>query len=159
MTLNFLLSEFSALDATAKSLSHNQFIKSVFRYVAFALVVVTFSISCAKPNNVSAAEAVPAGDPQLIDLVDLRVNGRVQPLGIDDLSPIFSWRMAAQMDVWYQYQTHYRVTVSDEAKQLVWDSGKVESGESHALNYDGEALIPMQRYNWFVPVPCPIDFK
>jgi len=69
----------------------------------------------------------------------LQVDNLDKPLGIDDPAPRFSWQLhdAAQG----AKQTAYRVMVSTRSDLPgtpdVWDSGKVESGQSLNVKYAG----------------------
>ena len=51
-------------------------------------------------------------------------------------------------------QKAYQIIVSTSRKQskgdAVWDSGPVESGESHLVPYEGPALEPLKVYYWKV---------
>ena len=93
------------------------------------------------------ALAERAADAQI---VALRTQGRENPLGIDAEQPAFSWQMRS--DAVGAAQTAYRVTVWDALENVVWDSGVVESGESHEVLYEGEALKPSTTYTWQVAV-------
>jgi len=59
--------------------------------------------------------------------------------------PTFSWQLASAVNG--ERQTAYRVRVND-----VWDSGRVASGASVGVPYDGPALQPGHRYVWTVQV-------
>jgi alpha-L-rhamnosidase len=86
----------------------------------------------------------------------LQVDDLERPLGIDDATPRFSWRMddAARG----ARQTAYRVLVATRAELLtdgkadVWDSGQVTSGQSLNVKYAGPAVKPSTRYWWRVEV-------
>lgn len=87
-------------------------------------------------------------------ITDLTVNYEENPIGIDG-TPLFGWRM--ESDAEGQLQTAYRIAVAESPKQLndqdyVWDSGKIESGISVAVPYDGRVLEPEKRYVWKVSV-------
>lgn len=93
----------------------------------------------------AAATAAPVG---------LRVEGRVDPLGIDALRPVLSWRSDATARDWKQ--AAYRVEVARTAAGLasgkadVWDTGRVASGESVGIAYAGPQLESGRRYFWRV---------
>ena len=86
------------------------------------------------------------------ELITLRVNDEVSPLGLDDATPQFSWKMKS--DVIGQKQNAYRVTVAKDSifSAPVWDSGKVNDGVSLAVEYTGEALTSSTKYFWKVTV-------
>ena len=82
--------------------------------------------------------------------VHLRCESLQNPLGIDALTPHFSWQSDNKEMNWKQ--SAYQVLVSSSAEQLgagradVWDSGKVSSGESVGIAYRGPKLESRKRY-------------
>jgi alpha-L-rhamnosidase len=88
--------------------------------------------------------------------VHLQVDNLNRPLGIDDATPRFSWRLedAARG----ARQTAYRLLVATRPELLadgeadVWDSGKVESGQSLNVKYAGPEVKASTRYWWRVEV-------
>ena len=46
-------------------------------------------------------------------------------------------------------QTAYEIKVTS-GKDLVWDSGRITSGESHLVPYGGPVLQPMEEYSWML---------
>ena len=88
--------------------------------------------------------------------VHLQVDNLDRPLGIDDVTPRFSWQLndAARG----AKQTAYRVMVATRPELLaddkadVWDSGKVTSGQSLNVKYAGPAVKASTRYFWRVEV-------
>lgn len=92
-------------------------------------------------------------DPILIN--HLRVCYLENPIGIDEETPIFSWRMLG--DSRGLAQSAYRIVLSESQEELtqehyLWDSGKVVSSESVGIAYEGEKLAPKSRYYWQVTV-------
>lgn len=91
-----------------------------------------------------------------VSIEKLRVEYRVNPLGIDADAPRFSWIMESEERG--QHQTAYQILVATEPDNLsadkadMWNSGKVESGESVAIAYKGKPLQPSTRYYWTVIV-------
>ncbi|MBQ3373552.1 MAG: family 78 glycoside hydrolase catalytic domain [Oscillospiraceae bacterium] len=109
------------------------------------LLTVLFLIGIGMP--VLRQQAL-AEEPAMIQ--NLKTNGRVNPIGIDESQPEFSWQMAS--DAVGAAQTAYHIVVEDEAGAIVWDSGKVESSVSVGILYEGEALQPAAAYTWSVTV-------
>ena len=78
------------------------------------------------------------------------------PLGIDVLQPRLSWQM--QSDRRGARQSAYRIffapseTSLDNASDLLWDSGKIDSAQSIHIPYNGPPLISGQRVYWKVRV-------
>lgn len=98
----------------------------------------------------SAFSVVQAVD---LSITHLRVNGLQNPVGIDDLSPAFSWIISSGTDRGV-FQIAYEIMLfSDkDCQNAVWNSGKIVSGLSVDRLYDGVALMPSTRYYWKVNV-------
>jgi alpha-L-rhamnosidase len=86
----------------------------------------------------------------------LRTDGRDNPLGLGNPTPRFSWQLRGDARAITQSAWQVRVAASDadlkKGKPLVWDSGKVASGESILRPYAGPALASGTRYAWQVQV-------
>ena len=76
---------------------------------------------------------------------DLRVEGRVAPLGIDEPKPRFAWRLASEVDG--AAQRAYRLTIRAESGDVRWTSGWVETGDCFGIESDAE-LRSRTRYSW-----------
>ncbi|MGI6400813.1 MAG: family 78 glycoside hydrolase catalytic domain [Thermoguttaceae bacterium] len=88
-----------------------------------------------------------------------RVEGRVQPVGVDAANPRLSWLSFSQDEsLRNRSQSAYQVIVSSSLSKLnndegdLWDSGKVESDASNFVPYDGAPLQSMTRYFWKVRI-------
>ena len=112
------------------------------RWIAFAAA----AFPCAPAQSAAAAPQV-AG---------LEVDATADPLGIDDATPRFSWRL--ETDERGAAQASYRVVVASTAARAaagqgdVWDSGEVASAEPFARDYTGPALASRTRYHWSVRI-------
>ncbi|MCP4612881.1 MAG: family 78 glycoside hydrolase catalytic domain [Planctomycetes bacterium] len=91
-----------------------------------------------------------------VKVSELRCEYRVNPLGIDVVKPRLSWIMeSAQRG---QVQSAYQILAADSEEKLrlnqgeLWDSGKVESGQSNQVVYEGEPLESRMRCYWKVRV-------
>lgn len=88
-------------------------------------------------------------------VLNLMVNYRRNPLGMDDLIPRLSWQIQAQtrgfIQSAYQIQAGYDPSFEAEA-ELVWDTGKVVSDSSVHIEYRGQTLLPRTRYFFRVRV-------
>jgi alpha-L-rhamnosidase len=86
----------------------------------------------------------------------LLVNGVANPLAVDRSTIRFTWRSVAGGRG--ERQTAYQILVSssrtnlDATKGDVWDSGKVASDRSAAVEYNGRALPSAARFWWKVRV-------
>lgn len=93
---------------------------------------------------------------QGIRVVELQCEMLTDPEGIDVTEPRLSWQI--QSDARQTQQTAYQITVASTAAKLqanqpdLWDSGKVESGESVHLRYNGKRLENRQDAYWKVTV-------
>ena len=85
-------------------------------------------------------------------LKNLRVEYQKTPIGIDITQPQFSWQMEAPEGEIGYMQTAWQIVVSDERRNEVWNSGKMESGVSVAIPYNGKPLAPTTRYSWHLTV-------
>src|ERR687890_2708745 len=94
--------------------------------------------------------------PSKLRPVGLKCEYRLNPLGIDERIPRLSW--ALESEGRGQVQSAYRVLVArseeelEAEESLLWDSGRVESGRSVGVEYDGEALRSGSRCVWKVRV-------
>jgi alpha-L-rhamnosidase len=94
--------------------------------------------------------------PSELRPVGLRCEYRINPLGIDERVPRFSWVLEAEGRG--QAQSAYRILVGRSEKDLeweenlLWDSGRVESGRSVGVEYGGEVLRSGSRCLWKVRV-------
>jgi alpha-L-rhamnosidase len=90
---------------------------------------------------------------QELQVVKLRCEYQLNPLGIDVPNPRLSWQIqSAARNV---MQSAYRIQVSiqdDDFVNIVWDSGKVVSEQSLHVPYDGELLQVKTRYYFRVKI-------
>jgi len=102
-----------------------------------------------------AVHSRPAA-PASLTPVDLTVEYRIDPLGVDTPRPRLGWALESPARA--QLQSAYQVLVAETAEQLaagrsdLWDSGKVESPESVSVVYAGRRLRSGQRCFWKVRV-------
>lgn len=91
-------------------------------------------------------------EPETGGVTDLTVNYMQNPIGVEQ-NLLFGWRMADVGE--NQQQTAYRIIVAASEEQLaaeeyVWDSGRMASGISVAVPYQGSRLEAGTRYVWRV---------
>ncbi len=118
-----------------------------YRKLLVLLLVTTLSL---------LFSGVAAAPPSVLQVLALRTEYKENPLGIDAARPRLSWQIAsAARGV---MQSAYQVRVAADVQQLrtvrglLWDSGKVESGESTQRPYEGPELKSGQRYFWQVRI-------
>lgn len=91
---------------------------------------------------------------QELTVYDLTCEHRTNPLGIDALQPRLSWKIKSTGN--NVMQTAYSIRVSTDQRfsvsGIVWSTGRVASGESVLVPYQGKDLKPGQRYYWQVMV-------
>ncbi|OQP56910.1 alpha-L-rhamnosidase [Niastella vici] len=83
---------------------------------------------------------------QDVRIVNLKTEYTTTPLGIDIEKPRFSWQMQAEKGGCSQ--TAWQIIITDERRQIVWNSGKNNSDISLNIKYTGARLQPRTRYNW-----------
>ena len=91
-----------------------------------------------------------------VNVVNLKCEYKVNPLGIDIEKPRFSWIIeSAQRGV---NQSAFQILVSSDLKKLdenmpdLWDSQKVSSDKSIQIQYAGNPLQSNQKYFWKVKI-------
>ena len=123
------------------------------RPVTRVLVVALLAVSFVAPP---ISDASPQASPGPLRVEHLRVEYRENPLGIDVRAPRLSWQIRADTRNVVQQAWHVRVARTEadlrNGRALVWDSGRVESGESIHRVYAGPPLVSAQRYFWQVQV-------
>jgi len=105
--------------------------------------ILVFSITLEAPGKPSA----PAG---------LLANGVSNPLAIDRDATRFTWMSKAggrgERQTAYQILVASSFTVPSAGKADWWDSGKVDSDESAAVEYKGKTLPSARRFWWKVRI-------
>jgi alpha-L-rhamnosidase len=118
--------------------------------------LLTLALLLVVPCVIGAGSPVLAKKKVDTKMEDLRVEYRNNPLGIDVEKPRFSWEMTSKTRG--QKQTAYQLLVATSPEKLtsksadIWNSGKVESDDSIAVEYDGKDFKPSTRYYWTVIV-------
>ncbi|WP_270739381.1 family 78 glycoside hydrolase catalytic domain [Massilioclostridium coli] len=112
--------------------------------------IVAVVTATALLGSMLAATNVFATSTERLELVNLKTDGLVQPLGIDDAQPEFSWQMDS--NIIGVNQQSYQVIVKDNNNNVVWDSGVVKDSTSTFIQYEGTELQPKTQYTWTVTV-------
>jgi len=88
--------------------------------------------------------------------VKLECESLITPLGMDAKQPVLSWKLqdasAGARQTAYEIQVASSSSLLAAGKPDVWDSKRVESGDSIGVRYEGPALNPSKRYFWRVLV-------
>ncbi|QMV42848.1 alpha-L-rhamnosidase [Cohnella cholangitidis] len=91
-----------------------------------------------------------------LKIVGCKTEYAINPLGLSTLAPRLFWRIETEEQA--VRQTAYQILVASSLQQLddeaadMWDSGKVASGESIQIVYEGEPLEQEGLYYWKVRV-------
>lgn len=108
----------------------------------------------AGPWGTGVASPDPAvGSP--FSVASATTERRLDPLGLDVARPRFGWKLAGPGG---QAQGGYQVIVASSNAAAangtgdVWDSGRVASGQSVDVTYNGPALASQTRYYWRVRI-------
>ncbi|MDD3504338.1 MAG: family 78 glycoside hydrolase catalytic domain [Eubacteriales bacterium] len=88
----------------------------------------------------------------MLQLIDLRTEYTKNPLGLDVDKPRFSWILQSEAN--NTVQSSYRIIIKELRTdgRIVWDSGLIADDQSIHVEYSGEALKPMTRYEITVQV-------
>jgi alpha-L-rhamnosidase len=81
---------------------------------------------------------------------DLRVEYRANPVDVGATAPRFSWKLESPGRGIRQDSYAIEVAQDGEFGSLLWQSGRVQSQESHLLRYGGAPLESSVRYFWRV---------
>jgi alpha-L-rhamnosidase len=91
---------------------------------------------------------------QELSFKDLTVDHKVNPIGISNHHPRFSWKIKSTG--YNIIQTAYMIRVSMDDKflssKILWQSGKIQSEESVLLPYNGPDLKSAQKCFWQVKI-------
>jgi alpha-L-rhamnosidase len=105
------------------------------------------------PAGLTMVTGCSSGKPHLYDL---RCENLRDPLGIDNISPRFSWKIrssrnGARQNA-YQIIAASEYSLLDETNADLWNSGRVESGSSVMVPYTGNTLDQGSLAFWKVRV-------
>lgn len=99
----------------------------------------------AEPEGWRGAAPAPVADQPFGLMCELLANPEATT--ILDSAPEFSWIVGSEEA--NDFQTGYRLRITADGEP-VWDSGRVESGRSVAVEYGGEPLAAGRAYAWQV---------
>ena len=84
----------------------------------------------------------------MAQITDLLTEYKKDPLGMDEFSPRFSYRITGDC----RKQVRRQIRVWKEDGECVWDSSFVESDDTSQIPYLGKTLEKFTRYYWSVAV-------
>lgn len=91
-----------------------------------------------------------------IEVLNLKCEQHINPLGVDKFTPRFSWMV--ESDQRGERQVAYQLLVASSLDKLncedadMWNSGEVESDQSLNVTYRGDALKSRTKYFWKVRI-------
>lgn len=117
-------------------------------------IVLYFSLSCIIMLTMAACAGKGKIRPGTLTCEYME-----NPAVVDEISPRLSWiNEIVADDVRGESQRAYRICVASSEENLlngsndIWDSGKIQSSESHLIPYEGTALASGKDYWWRVMV-------
>jgi alpha-L-rhamnosidase len=123
------------------------------QHVLFPLAVMSLAACVLALGLPAASHAAESGG---LKVERLRCEYLASPLGIDETTPRLTWIVTSGQRS--QRQTAYRILVAGNTEELangngtLWDSGRVESGETVNVPYAGKPLLSRQQCCWKVMV-------
>ena len=106
--------------------------------------------------TVSLSAGLPLSAASHVDVVKMRTENRVNPLGIGTSTPRFSWQITS--DRKGVVQTSYQILVASSREKLdrneadLWDSGERKSDEQLWIPYQGKVLLSGSEAYWKVRI-------
>ncbi len=95
-----------------------------------------------------------AASGQTTKPVALECESLSTPLGMDAKAPLLSWKIqdsrTGALQTAYEIQVASSSSILATGKPDVWDSDRVQSGNSLGVKYGGPPLVPSKRYFWRV---------
>ncbi|WP_310559348.1 family 78 glycoside hydrolase catalytic domain [Flavobacterium sp.] len=86
-----------------------------------------------------------------ISIDETLLNNEINPIGIDDVQPNFSWKLKSAARK--KYQKAYQIVVwVENTTDTCWNSGKVRSDNTIQIKYAGKPLKTVHNYNWKVRI-------
>ena len=121
-----------------------------------AMSAITPLVNGAVSSSVTKASPPIAANARIF-ITDMRTEGVMDPLGIEEVAPRFSWRYEASAQAPRGFiQSAARIQVASSAEKLakgeadMWDSGKTPGSDTLSAIYAGKPLQSTTRYYWQV---------
>lgn len=89
---------------------------------------------------------------QALTVGTLRTQYQTNPVGIDKVSPVFSWQLNSDRRSTVQKSFQLEIGLDSNMSGIVYDSGTVDSNSSANVKLEGLQLQPSTRYYWRVTV-------
>ena len=120
-----------------------------------ATIVALFSFalaSCSVPTGNQPIEQASVASMEVVQPVSLEVEGRTNPIGVDNQTPRFSWHAQVDSQAAYEIQVARSVRQLEAGSSDLWESGRVADGRSVAISYAGAPLASREKAHWRVRV-------
>ncbi|MDB5146030.1 MAG: alpha-L-rhamnosidase, partial [Mucilaginibacter sp.] len=119
--------------------------------VCTRIIILFFSYL---PIIVQAQKAPPVPPPFRVD--NLVCEYKINPISVDEATPRLGWKLITRdrniQQVAYEVRVGSNAVSLLKGKDLIWTSGKVTSGESLHVYYNGPALASRQKVYWQVRI-------
>lgn len=89
---------------------------------------------------------------QALEVGSLRTQYLQNPLGIDEDSPSFSWKLKAEKRATVQNSYQLELALEPEMENIIFDSGTIISNQSTNVRFDSMNLQASTRYYWRVTI-------
>src|SRR5690242_15667599 len=105
-------------------------------------------------GNLPTRPAVARTDNEPLRVVDLRTEHQVNPVGIDETTPLLAWKLDAAGRQTPESQQAYEIRVARSAAALqrgtdvLWDSGRVASSNTSNIPLRGVVLHSRDAVAW-----------
>jgi alpha-L-rhamnosidase len=122
----------------------------------FSLALGVLTLTGATTASALPSQQAASPGPATPIVGSLTTGHSTDPLGIDDSHPLLGWVITSAARGVSQSQYEIRVAQDENGlasgRDLVWDSGTVDSAQSFDVPYGGPALASQTRYYWQVRV-------
>lgn len=92
----------------------------------------------------------------MLCIINVQCNYSTNPIGIDKQTPSFGWKITSDRN--NTFQKAYQIVVY-QGDRLVWDSGRVESGRTFAITYEGDSLLSRTKYRYRILIWDDTDHR
>ncbi len=116
------------------------------------LLLLLVQVGCGKKEALNTMHQEGTGE---FEIFSQEVDAVQSPVGVDNRTPAFSWKLASEEQGFLQKAYEIRVYELHKLtgeKSLVWDSGVVKSKNTSAIPYEGEEIKEHSDYAWTVEI-------
>ncbi|MBD5105753.1 MAG: family 78 glycoside hydrolase catalytic domain, partial [Lachnospiraceae bacterium] len=135
-----------------QTIKKDNYVIKIGNRLGLLLLLLFMQIGCGQKETLSTFIQEEDGE---FEILQQEVDAVWQPMGIDNRTPAFSWKLASKEQGFLQKAYEIRVYEQDKLtgeKTLMWDSGRVKSKSTSAISYEGDKLKEHSVYVWTVTV-------